>query len=217
MLSIQCFCFNPFQENTYLIYNEQKEAIIVDPGCYLKNEQATLLNFIKDNALQPILLLNTHCHLDHVFGNNFISEQFKLTAHLHPNEQPVLDRLPAAGERWGIPAPAYTGPIQYIQDDEIIVFGKDQFKVILTPGHSPGSVCFYHEKQSFMIGGDLIFKDGVGRTDLPGSNPTDLIKSITEKILPLPNETLLYSGHGPETTLGREKTANPYLKHLLSK
>ena len=215
MLSIHLFCFNPFQENTYLIVNEAKKAIIVDPGCYSEEEKSALTHFIEKNELTPTLLLNTHCHLDHVFGNQFVSDYYTLTAHLHINEQVVLDRLPEAGARWGVPATKYTGPIQYIEEGQIIPFGNSQFKVILTPGHSPGSVCFYNEEAQFMIGGDLIFKDGVGRTDLPGSNPADLIKSIAEKILPLPNETIIYSGHGPETTLGREKAANPYIKHIL--
>lgn len=215
MLSIHSFCFNAFQENTYVLFNEQKEAIIVDPGCYLRNEQESLAEFINTNELSPLLLLNTHCHLDHVFGNTFVSEKYGLTALFHQNEQAVIDRLPQGGARWGVPCEPYKGKVQYIDQDEIIQFGQDTFKVLLTPGHSPGSVCFYHEKQDFLIGGDLIFKDGVGRTDLPGSNPLDLIKSITQQILPLPDSMTIYSGHGPATTLGREKAANPYIKHIL--
>jgi glyoxylase-like metal-dependent hydrolase (beta-lactamase superfamily II) len=215
MHPIHSFCFNPFQENTFLIMNDAKEVIIVDPGCYTEEEQNALIQFIKKNELTPVLLLNTHCHLDHVFGNQFVSDFYTLTAQLHINEQVVLDRLPEAGARWGVPTAKYTGPIQYIEEGQIIPFGKSKFKVILTPGHSPGSVCFYNEAENYLIGGDLIFKDGVGRTDLPGSNPADLIKSIADKILPLPNETIIYSGHGPETTLGREKAANPYIKHIL--
>jgi len=215
MLTIQTFCFNAFQENTYVLYNEQKEAIIIDPGCYLKNEQAILAEFISDNNLTPMLLLNTHCHLDHVFGNNFVSEKYNLTAHFHKNEQPVIDRLPEGGARWGVPCEPYKGLVKYIEHNEIIVFGKDQFRALLTPGHSPGSLCFYHEKQDFMLGGDLIFKDGVGRTDLPGCNPLDLISSISTQILPLPDTLTIYSGHGPATTLGREKKSNPYILHML--
>ncbi len=215
MLTIHSFCFNAFQENTYILYNEHKEAIIVDPGCYASNEQEALVNFITNNNLTPTLLLNTHCHLDHVFGNNFVSETYGLTAHFHKNEQPVIDRLPEGGARWGVPCAPYKGPVQYIDQDEIIHFGNDQFKVLVTPGHSPGSVCFYNEHQDFLIGGDLIFKDGVGRTDLPGSNPLDLIKSISTQILPLPDSMTIYSGHGPVTTWGREKKANPYILHIL--
>ena len=215
MLTIKEFCFNAFQENTYVLYNEKKEAIIVDPGCYLKNEKEILSNWIAEMELTPTLLLNTHCHLDHVFGNTFVSELYGLTAHFHINEQAVIDRLPEGGARWGVPTDPYTGPVKYIAQDEIISFGVDQFKVLFTPGHSPGSVCFYHKEQDFMLGGDLIFLDGVGRTDLPGSNPLDLINSITSQIFPMPDSLTIYSGHGPKTTWGREKAANPYIKHLL--
>ena len=215
MLTIKEFCFNAFLENTYVLYNEKKEAIIVDPGCYLKNEKEILSNWIAEMELTPTLLLNTHCHLDHVFGNTFVSELYGLTAHFHINEQAVIDRLPEGGARWGVPTDPYTGPVKYIAQDEIISFGVDQFKVLFTPGHSPGSVCFYHKEQDFMLGGDLIFLDGVGRTDLPGSNPLDLINSITSQIFPMPDSLTIYSGHGPKTTWGREKAANPYIKHLL--
>jgi len=216
MITIQDFCFSAFQENTYVLYNELKEAIIIDPGCYTRIEEKILTDFIRKENLKPTLLLNTHCHLDHVFGNNYVSETYGLTAHIHPNEQIVLDRLPEAAAKWGVPTDAYKGPIQYIQEGEMIQFGTDQFKVLLTPGHSPGSVCFYHAEQDFMIGGDLIFKDGVGRTDLPGANPSDLIKSIREQIFPLPDSLTIYSGHGPATTWGREKEYNPYIKHIRS-
>jgi glyoxylase-like metal-dependent hydrolase (beta-lactamase superfamily II) len=216
MITIQDFCFSAFQENTYVLYNELKEAIIIDPGCYTRIEEKILSDFIRKENLKPILLLNTHCHLDHVFGNNYVSETYGLTAHIHPNEQIVLDRLPEAAAKWGAPTEAYKGAIQYIHEGEMIQFGSDSFKVLLTPGHSPGSVCFYHVEQDFMIGGDLIFKDGVGRTDLPGANPLDLIKSIREQIFPLPDSLTIYSGHGPATTWGREKEHNPYIKYIHS-
>jgi len=216
MITIQSFCFSAFQENTYVLYNELNEAIIIDPGCYTRIEEKILSDFIRKENLKPVLLLNTHCHLDHVFGNNYVSETYGLTAHIHPNEQIVLDRLPEAAAKWGAPTEAYKGAIQYIEHGEIIPFGNEQFKVLLTPGHSPGSVCFYHVEQDFMIGGDLIFKDGVGRTDLPGANPQDLIKSIREQIFPLPDSLTIYSGHGPATTWGREKEHNPYIKYIHS-
>ena len=214
MITIQDFCFSAFQENTYVLYNEFKEAIIIDPGCYTRLEEKILTDFIRKENLKPTLLLNTHCHLDHVFGNNFVSETYGLAVHIHPNEQIVLDRLPEAAAKWGVPTDAYKGSIQYIQEGEMIQFGRDSFKVLLTPGHSPGSVCFYHAEQDFMIGGDLIFKDGVGRTDLPGANPLDLIKSIRTEIFPLPDSLTIYSGHGPATTWGREKEHNPYIKYI---
>jgi glyoxylase-like metal-dependent hydrolase (beta-lactamase superfamily II) len=216
MLHIHSFCFNPFQENTYVLYNDQKEAIIIDPGMYSELEFKQFLQFINKNELSPKLLLNTHCHLDHVFGNNFVSEQFQLTAHFHSNEQIVIDRLPEASAKWGVISEAYKGPVKYINDGEIIPFVNDKLKVLLTPGHSPGSVCFYIAEQEILIGGDLVFMDGVGRTDLPGSNPMDLIKSIRDKILPLPDTTIIFSGHGPETNLSREKRQNPYILHILN-
>ncbi len=215
MLQIQDFCFNAFQENTYVIYNEKKNAIIIDPGCYLKNEQNILAEFISDKKLTPAILLNTHCHLDHVFGNNFVAEKYGLTALFHQKEQAVIDRLPEGGARWGVPCEPYQGKVAYIQQDQVIQFDMDAFLVLETPGHSPGSVCFYHKEQDFLIGGDLIFKDGVGRTDLPGSNPLELIESIRTQILPLPETMKIYSGHGPVTTWGREKKSNPYILHIL--
>ena len=215
MIQIHSFCFNPFQENTYILYNEQKEAIIIDPGMYTRIDFKQFTSFIEDQNLTPKLLLNTHCHLDHVFGNNFVHENYELIAHFHKNEQLVIDRLPEASAKWGIPTEAYKGSVQYLEANEIIHFGKDQFKCLFTPGHSPGSLCFYNELQQFIIGGDLIFMDGVGRTDLPGSNPTDLINSIRTEIMPLKDDLMIYSGHGPETSLGREKLHNPYIKHIL--
>ena len=216
MITLQAFCFNAFQENTYVLYNELKEAIIVDPGCYTRIEEKILTDFIRKENLKPILLFNTHCHLDHVFGNNFIHATYGLTPILHANEQIVLDRFQEAAAKYGIPVDAYKGPIQYVEDQDIIKLGQDAFKVLLTPGHSPGSICFYHEKQDFIIDGDLIFKDSVGRTDFPGCNAQDLIKSIREQIFPLPDSLTIYSGHGPETTWGREKEHNPYIKHIRS-
>ena len=126
MLTIKEFCFNAFQENTFVVYNEKKQAIIVDPGCYTRIEQKILTDFIVQHSLTPSLLLNTHCHLEHVFGNNFISETYGLSALLHPNEQVVLNRLPESAAKWGVPAEAYKGPIQYIHDQEIISFDDEK-------------------------------------------------------------------------------------------
>lgn len=215
MIQIQSFCFNAFQENTYILYNEQKEAIIIDPGMYTRVEYKQFTSFLEDLALTPTLLLNTHCHLDHVFGNNFVSETYQLAAHFHANEQVVIDRLPEASAKWGVVTEAYKGPVKYLQQNELIQFGKDQFICLYTPGHSPGSLCFYHEQQNFIIGGDLVFMDGVGRTDLPGCNPSDLIHSIRKEIIPLKDDLVIHSGHGPATSLGREKLHNPYIQHIL--
>jgi glyoxylase-like metal-dependent hydrolase (beta-lactamase superfamily II) len=131
MIQIQSFCFNAFQENTYILYNEQKEAIIIDPGMYTRVEYKQFTNFIEDNQLKPTLLLNTHCHLDHVFGNNFVSETYQLAAHFHANEQVVIDRLPEASAKWGVVTEAYKGPVQYLQQNEIIQFNTSNITILI--------------------------------------------------------------------------------------
>lgn len=211
MLQIQAFTFNPVQENTYLLFNDSKECIIIDPGCYFDDEKEVLQSFIKNNELLPRLLLNTHCHLDHIFGNKFVSENFKLKLHIHPLEKKVLEYGPTSGLMYNLPFDNYTGDLIYLNDKEKIVLGNDELEVLFTPGHSPGSVCFYCAKQHFIIGGDVLFQQSIGRTDLPGGSHETLIQSIRTKLLVLPDETKVFSGHGPDTTIGEEKRLNPFL------
>jgi glyoxylase-like metal-dependent hydrolase (beta-lactamase superfamily II) len=211
MLQIQTFTSNPIQENTYLLFNEQKECIIIDPGCYFDEEKERLESFIVNNNLQPKLLLNTHCHLDHTFGNKFISDTFKLTLHIHPLEKKVLDFGPTSGLMYNLPFDNYSGELIYINEKEKITIGDDELDILFTPGHSPGSVCFYCAKQNFVIAGDVLFKGSVGRTDLPGGDYDTLMNSIRTKLLVLPDDTKVYSGHGPYTSIGEEKAANPFL------
>lgn len=211
MLQIQAFTFNPVQENTYLLFNGSKECIIIDPGCYFDEEKEVLQSFIKNNELRPRLLLNTHCHLDHIFGNKFVSENFKLKLHIHPLEKKVLEYGPTSGLMYNLPFDNYNGDLVYLNDKEKIVFGDDELEVLFTPGHSPGSVCFYCAKQNFIIGGDVLFQQSIGRTDLPGGSHETLIQSIRTRLLVLPDETKVFSGHGPDTTIGEEKLLNPFL------
>lgn len=211
MLHVKAFMFNPVQENTYIVYNEQGKAIIIDPGCYFSAEQETLKNFIKDTKLQPVQLLNTHCHLDHVFGNKWVHNEFGLELHLHADEQAVLEKAPFSGERWGLPFDNYQGPLHFLTEGDTVKLGNDALKVILTPGHSPGSLCFYCEEQRFLIGGDVLFYESIGRTDLPGGDHNTLLESIHKKILVLPDEVIVYSGHGMKTTIGHERHHNPFL------
>lgn len=211
MLHVKAFMFNPVQENTYIVYNELGKAIIIDPGCYFSAEQETLKNFIKDTKLQPVKLLNTHCHLDHVFGNKWVHDEFGLELHLHANEQLALEKAPFSGERWGLPFSNYQGPLHFLTEGDTIKLGNDALKVILTPGHSPGSLCFYCEEQQFLIGGDVLFYESIGRTDLPGGDHNTLLESIRQKILVLPDEVVVYSGHGMKTTIGHERHHNPFL------
>lgn len=211
MLNLKSFEFSPIRENTYLIYNEFNECIIIDPGCYYDHEKDELLQFINKMDLKPELLLNTHCHLDHVFGNRFIAEKFNLTLHIHKNEKLVLYHAPAIGLMYNLPFDNYAGEIIYVEEGDSIKLGKDSLKVLLTPGHSPGSLSFYHEEVGFVVSGDALFYRSIGRTDLPGGNHAQLLKSIREQLFTLPQETKVYSGHGPATTIGDEISDNPFL------
>jgi hydroxyacylglutathione hydrolase len=211
MITVASFTFSPIQENTYILYNEHKQAFIIDPGCYFTAEEETLLNFIKENQLKPVKLLNTHCHLDHVFGNNWVHKTFGLELHLHPKEEQVLAFAPTSGQLWGLNFENYSGPLHFLNDGDKILLGEDELEVILAPGHSPGSICFYSPNQNSLIGGDVLFFESIGRTDLPGGDHETLLKSIRERLFVLPDETEVFSGHGPSTTIRHEKLNNPFL------
>lgn len=211
MLTLQVFTFSPIRENTYVLFNEQRKAIIIDPGCYFSAEEEMLKNFIRSEGLEPTILLNTHCHLDHVFGNRWVHETYKLELHIHAVEQAVLERAPISGENWGLPFTNYSGPLHFLEEGNIVQIGSDQLKVIEAPGHSPASICFYCEQQHFLIAGDVLFRESIGRTDIPGANQEQLLTSIREKLWPLPDATTIYPGHGSSTTIGHEKAHNPFL------
>ncbi|HVZ26302.1 MAG TPA: MBL fold metallo-hydrolase, partial [Sediminibacterium sp.] len=155
MLQVRFFTFSPVQENTYILYNEQGKAIIIDPGCYFSAEQETLKSFLTDTGLQPVRLLNTHCHLDHVFGNRWVHETWGLELYLHAGEADMLRLAPVAGEKWGLPFDPYQGPLHFLEEGDPILLGNDRLQVILAPGHSPASLCFYCAAQGFLIGGDV--------------------------------------------------------------
>ena len=186
MLQIKSFEFSPIQENTYLLYNELNDCIIIDPGCYFDAEKEELVAFIHDHNLKPVMLLNTHCHLDHVFGNKMLAEKYGLTLHIHEKEKAVLAFAPTSGLMYDMPFDNYTGDINLLNEGEIIKLGNDELKILLTPGHSPGSLSFYCAKNKFVISGDALFKNSVGRSDLPGGNHEQLIGSIKKNLLTLP-------------------------------
>ena len=211
MLSYKIFTFNPVAENTYVLYNEAKEAIIIDPGCYFEEERKQLQEFLEKNSLKPVQLVNTHCHLDHVFGNKWIHDTYKLELFIHPNEERVLQFAPQSGEMWGMPVDNYTGPLHFLQQNQVISLGQNEIKILLAPGHSPGSICLYCEKEGFVIGGDVLFRDSIGRTDLPGGNHDQLLQSIREQLFVLPDDVIVLPGHGEPTTIGYEKKNNPFL------
>jgi hydroxyacylglutathione hydrolase len=212
MLTVKIFTLNPVSVNTYILYNEHNQAIIIDPGCYFEEERQQLKSFIENHQLQPVQLLNTHCHLDHVFGNKWVFETYGLELFLHPNEEQVLNFAPQSGKMWGLSFDNYEGPLHFLQQNDIVGLGEHKLKVLLAPGHSPGSICFYCEEQKFAIGGDVLFRESIGRTDLPGGNHQALLTSIKEQLLVLPDDVTIYPGHGEPTTIGYEKQYNPFLR-----
>lgn len=212
MLMVKGFVFSPIEENTYVLYNEAGECCIIDPGCYSTNERNELKDFISGSGLRPKYLLNTHCHLDHVFGNKFVHDTYGLQPHIHPNEKRVLDFAPIAGMHWNLPFDHYTGDVSYITEKDTIRLGEDELKILFAPGHSPGHVCFYSEAQQLVIGGDVLFRESIGRTDLPGGDFDTLIASIRRELFTLPPQTKVYPGHGLATTIEYEIRNNPFLR-----
>lgn len=213
MAAITSFTFNPFQENTYIIYDETKECIIIDPGCYHDAEKRMLTEYIKGNDLKPVRLLNTHCHLDHIFGNQFIYETYGLLPEIHQKELPILASYPMVAQKYGVlnaaPSPV---PKQFIEQDEVLTFGTSKCTALFAPGHSPASLCFYFEEEGFVIVGDVLFKESIGRTDLLGGDYNTLINSIKTQLMPMSDKVVVFSGHGPQTTIGHERLNNPFLK-----
>ena len=209
---IAAFCFNPFQENTYIITHPNKECWIIDPGCYTLQEQKILSSFIENNRLQPVKLLNTHCHLDHIYGNKFIADEYNLELGIHEKELPLLQRADLAARMFGAKIPDKCEPGYFIREGEDLVFDDITFNVLFTPGHSPGSICFSNTEEKYVIVGDVLFQGSIGRTDLPGGDYDVLIKSIKTQLLVLNDATEIFNGHGPSTTIGEERKHNPFLR-----
>jgi len=211
MMEIASFVFSPFSENTYIIYDKTLEAVVIDPGCYDNIEKKELKNFIESKKLKVVKLLNTHCHLDHVFGNEFVKKTYHVQTYAHEAEDFNIGFLEASARMFGIGNIESTRIDAYISEGDIIEFGESSLEVIFTPGHSPGHVVFYSKEQNFCINGDVLFKTSIGRTDLPGGNHQQLINSIKQKMFALPDDTIIYTGHGNPTTIGFEKKHNPFL------
>ncbi len=213
MLRVESFIFNMFQENTYVIYDETKECIIVDPGCYTEKEREQLRNFISKNDLKPVALVNTHCHVDHVFGNRFVAETWGIELSIPEGEQPVLAAYPQVAQMYAIPNIQQSpDPTHFLEDGDQFSFGQSSFQILSTPGHSPASICLYAQADQLVIAGDVLFAGSIGRTDLPGGDYNTLIRSIKTKLLPLDDAVVVYAGHGPSTTIGRERKSNPFLQ-----
>jgi hydroxyacylglutathione hydrolase len=212
MLTVDCFAFNPFQENTYVVSDETRECIIFDPGCYTEEEKRTLHDFISSAQLKPVRLINTHAHIDHILGNKYVSETYGLKVEMHVLELPVLHAVSLYASQWGIDPEPSPEPEVLLEEGQLVTFGNSSFEILFTPGHSPGSLTFYSKVDSLIIAGDVLFLNSIGRTDLPGGNFDTLIKSIRTQLFTLDENTKVYPGHGPLTSIGYEKKTNPFLK-----
>lgn len=211
MITIQQFTFNPYQENTYVLYDETGECVIIDPGMYDGEEQNAFVKWIKEANLKPVLLLNTHCHIDHVFGNKFVFDNWSLKPQFHQGELPVLQAVPGYAPQMGLNYELSPEPEVFLQETGKVVFGHSELELIFAPGHSPAHLCFYAKEDDFLIGGDVLFYASIGRTDLPGGNHQQLLNSIREKLFVLPETVKVYPGHGQPTAIGFEKKHNPFL------
>lgn len=212
MLQIKKFTFNGFQENTFVLYDETKEAILIDPGNNSEVEDEELVDFLESNNLDLKKVVLTHAHLDHVFGLSFIESKYHLKALLHPGEETVLEQAINVAKMYGVPFRGQPKAGGFLTENDQLTFGNQTFEILFTPGHSPASICFYHEVEKIVIGGDVLFLQSIGRTDLPGGDFDTLINSIKTQLFTLPDDVTVYPGHGPETTIGYEKGANPFLQ-----
>lgn len=211
MLQLQAFTNNPYQENTYIVYDSTGDCAIIDPGMYTASEQNAVTGFIKANKLKPVLLLNTHCHIDHVLGNLFVFEQYGLKPQFHKGELDVLTMIPSYAPQMGMRYEVSPLPDTFLPETGSIKVGSGTLELIFAPGHSPAHLCFYAPEENFLVGGDVLFRNSIGRTDLPGGNYQLLIDNIEQKLFALPDNCVVYPGHGPETTIGYEKLHNPFL------
>ena len=210
MIQIKKFVFNPFSENTYVVYDETLEAIIIDPGCYEREEQEELSEFIEKQNLKVVQLLNTHCHIDHVLGNQYIKDRYGVGLHIHSKDAETLLAVKVYAPAYGFTQYNEATLDGFFEEGDTILFGNSSFEVIFVPGHAPGHVAFVNKEQKICIGGDVLFDGSIGRTDLPGGNFEELIRSIHEKMFVLDDDMVVYTGHGGETTIGKEKTSNPF-------
>ena len=210
-MNLKAFVNNPYQENTYIVYDETGACAIIDPGMYNAAEQNAVVSYIKDNNLNPVLLLNTHCHIDHVLGNKFIFDQYGLKPQFHKGELVLLHSIPSYAPMQGINYEISPEPEVFLPEFGTITLGNSTLEILFAPGHSPAHLCFYSKADGFIIGGDVLFKGSIGRTDLPGGNFDVLIGSIKNQLFTLPDEVKVYPGHGPFTTIGFEKLHNPFL------
>lgn len=214
MALVTILTFNPFAENTYIVAaGEGGPCILFDPGCYTPEEEDLLASTLAAGGWQPQRLINTHAHIDHIYGNGWVWKTFGLLPEMHRDELPVWQAAPQVAALYGVPMAGETpAPEAFIAPDQWIECGDIRLQALYTPGHSPASLSFYCPEEGFLIGGDVLFRESIGRTDLPGGDYDTLLRSIREQLYTLPDDTRVYPGHGPETTIGYEKKHNPFIQ-----
>lgn len=210
MLQIKSFAFNPFSENTYVVFNELKNAYLIDPGNFSDAETEALAKFIADENLKIQNILLTHAHIDHVLGLQWAYDTFNVSVLMHEMDKELLDRNPMSARQFGFFFKPFEGIIEFISESDLLDLDSDRFKTLHVPGHSPGSVAFYSEAQKFLISGDVLFEGSIGRTDLYKGDPEQLLESVKTQLFVLDDETKVYSGHGNPTTIGFERNHNPF-------
>jgi glyoxylase-like metal-dependent hydrolase (beta-lactamase superfamily II) len=210
MIQIQSFTFNAFQENTYLLYDETQQCVVIDPGCYDCSEQEELAGFIREKDLKVVQLLNTHCHIDHVLGNAFVKRKYDVPLLIHEIEVATLRAVVNYAPVWGFSNYEDTMSDGFLREGQTLRFGDSALEILFVPGHAPGHVAFVNPSQRFCIGGDVLFRRSIGRTDLPGGDFQTLIRSIHGQLFPLGDDFVVYPGHGENTTIGEEKRLNPF-------
>jgi glyoxylase-like metal-dependent hydrolase (beta-lactamase superfamily II) len=211
MIKIEKFIFNDFQVNTYLLSDETKECLVVDPGCFTAEERNNLIQYCGKNKLKPVKIINTHCHVDHVLGNSFIYRNYNIPTAAHKDDKYLLDGVVEYGQMFGFAVERPPDINEYLADNSTVKFGKSELSILHVPGHSRGSIALYSPEQKFIIAGDVLFNGGIGRADLPGGSYDTLINSIKSRILTLPGDVVVYPGHGESTTVKAETETNPFL------
>jgi hydroxyacylglutathione hydrolase len=211
MIEISTFIFNSFGVNTYVLYDESLECLIIDPGCESPREEEELSRFIKANELKPVRMINTHAHIDHILGNTYVCEKYNLKPESHMAGLRFYENAAVSGSIFGISIRKVIMPTNFLNEGDLVNFGNSALKICYTPGHADGSICLVCDMGSFVITGDVLFQESIGRTDLPTGNLDKLLESIRLKLFILPDHYTVYPGHGPTTTIGYEKRNNPFI------
>lgn len=210
MLHFQTFTFNPFAENTYVVYEDSGSAFLIDPGSFHPQEVAALKNFLKEKNLTVEKILLTHAHIDHVLGLQAMVDALNVPVMLHPLEAEILERNPTDAARFGFQFAPFSGEMIFVEEGQTLALNDEIFQIFHIPGHSPGSIAFYNTAAGAVVSGDALFQGSIGRTDLYKGNHAQLLESIRQKLFTLPAETVVYSGHGQLTQIGIEKETNPF-------